>query len=381
MKNYILVFLLLLFAIAFEYKFINKTRLKSILFSNSCGDYRRSKTPPIMNTLVTNYEHFITYPLIWIYIQDEVSARYWESFYSRKTNQQPSSIIGLTIKSIVNHNKFNANIQIITNENLKIFIRDKLFYKNYKKACSDVQKEYIKYYILYTYGGIWLPADTLVFKNFGPIFDKNKQYDLITFDCPDNNINCDSMKDINPNIICSKKGSEIIKKVLNYIVSLMRTHNNFIFNNNISDILLKENSRYHYGTETCASRDINGSPITVENLISHNYTILPQSDSVFLISLRYKELQKYNKYKWLLRLNNDQIMKSNMWLSKLIRYSFGKSQTVYAEYTDKHDIKIGQKEIMLCPRDQLELSTTILDSNISPYTPYLLVNKEPIRKT
>ena len=99
------------------------------------------------------------------------------------------------------------------------------------------------------------------------------------------------------------------------------------------------------------------------------------------MNLNIDKIKDSIKYKWLLRLNKNQLLNSNMWISKLFRHALNLKQKVYAEYDYKYDVNLGIKDINLFPENEKEFIDTIKDSNISPYCPYSLISKQPIRNT
>ena len=68
-----------------------------------------------------------------------------------------------------------------------------------------------------------------------------------------------------------------------------------------------------------------------------------------------------------------------MWISKLLAYSFKLKQKIYAE--SQPIIEKKTKEINVFPNDIYDLYDNIRNSNILPYSPYLLIHKESIRNT
>lgn len=343
---------------------LNKNSLSFYDNINNCSDES------------TNLEHFYSQkqlPFIWIYIEDEISSKYWDSFYSRKSIQPTNSIINLCTKLITNYNKNIFDVIIINNENITKYINNKnlkLFYDN-----KQLKKIYIKYYLLYNYGGLWLEPDTIPFKKFTIISNKLKNYDLITFGY----YNSSSVDD---KIIGFKKHNKTNKEILKLIHNEINNLNpDFYYYGNIKSLLTQEKNRYHFDTSFDGSNDYKDNVITVENLVSHNYTLFKNQYNLLFINLNIDKIEKSINFKWLLRLSEEQLLQSNMWISKLFNYSNRSRQKIYSNNYNKYDIDIGMNKMNLYPDTKSELKNNIKNSNILPYSHYIIVDKEPIRNT
>ena len=312
-------------------------------------------------------EHFTNLPYMWIYIDTLVSSRHWDSFYSRRVIKYNYPIIDICIRLITTYNKNLFNIVILSNNNINNYIKNYCIHND-----KFINKQYIKYYLLYHYGGLWIEPDTIPFKNFKIIIDKLDKYDSITF----------GDKSINDNIIAFKKNNNITKNILNYIIQQKNTViPSFNFHNNIKLLLKYSKNNYNFDQSYDGSFDYKNNTITIDNLVSNNYTLLKNTKNILFLNLNINSIEKSIKYKWLLNLSEKQLLNSNMWISKLLSYTLKLKQVVYAEYDTDIDEKIGTKKIDLYPNDIFDFVENVKNSNILPYSPYLLIDKEPIRNS
>ena len=391
--KYHIILLLIIITICFDQEIINK-KIFEDFFVNRLLDIKKCFSSsfkiiqkPVNKNFLTFYDntnkcsnecsnleyfnHQETLPFIWIYIDEEISSRYWDSFYSRKSIQSTYSIINLCTKLITNYNKNIFNIIIINNQNITKYINNKnlqLFYNN-----KELKKIYIKYYLLYHYGGLWLEPDTIPFKKFTIISNKLKEYDLITFGYSTS---------VDDRIIAFKKHNKTNKEILKYIFKEINNLNsNFYYHDNIKLLINQEENKYHFDTSFNGSSDYKDNVITVENLVSHNYTLFKNQYNLLFINLNIDKIEKSINFKWLLRLSEKQLLQSNMWISKLFNYSYGLRQKIYSSYHNKYDINIGLNEMNLYPDTESELKNNIKNSNILPYSHYIIVDKEPVRNT
>lgn len=314
---------------------------------------------------------------IWVYIPTEISSRFWNQFYSRRGIQYPNSIIELCIETILKHNNNIANINIITDNNINQYFK-KCDIKNIAKIPKNMKLLYIQYYILYHYGGLWLKSSTICFNSLENVFHLLKINEIIMFDCDQNEILCNINSKYSLSSLASKKNNKIIKKILEFII---KQSNDLIENFNIEEQIqniLQINSKYIYHLNNL-SRDYNNKSIYVENLISHNYTIVNNPNLLFLV-INIEYINKYIKYHWLLRLNKEQLLNSNMWITKLFRYSLDKKQKVYKQ-NNLYTHTLIEDEINLVPENKNEMIHITKNYNLYQEYPYRIVDKEVIRNT
>ena len=325
---------------------------------------------PDKKKIQSNFKNIINKPIIWIYIDSTVSSIHWNSFYGRNNIQDLSSLSKFCITSIINKNKDFSQINIVTDTNIKEFVPN--FPWCDEKIDKDIKLNYLKYYVLYNYGGIWITPDTLVFNNFKDIFNKLHYYDSVLIKNLDTN-------SINETIIACNKYSKMIKKILAYVNTRISQHN-YYFNNNI-ELLLTEMSEldniYSYNNNINGKYDYNNKIITTENLLSTNITLFRNPDKVLFIQFNETKITLELKNNWILRMNQKQLLETNMWISKLLRFSLDKDQKFYHEDYFK---KILQKNSYnLFPTNQ-EIIDTSKHIN-SPYSPYIVVTKDTSRNT
>ena len=325
---------------------------------------------PNKKNIQSNFKNFINKPIIWIYIDSPTSSIHWSSFYGRNNIQDLSSLSKLCITNTINKNKDFSIINIITDANINEFVPK--FPWCDERIDKDIKLNYLKYYVLYNYGGLWVTPDTLVFNNFNEIFNKLHYYDLVLIKNLDTNT-------INDTIIACNKYSTMIKKILVYVNSRISQHN-YYFNNNI-EILLTEMSGldtiYSYNNNINGKYDYNTKIITTENLLSTNITLFRNPDKVEFIQFNEKKITLELKNNWILRMNQKQLLETNMWISKLLRFSLDKDQKFYHE--DYFKTILQKNSYNLFPTNQEIIETSKHIS--SPYSPYIVVTKDTSRNT
>jgi hypothetical protein len=82
---------------------------------------------------------------------------------------------------------------------------------------------------------------------------------------------------------------------------------------------LKNYNYYHFPSEYDGSRDSDGKWIHSPNHLSDKSTKLLDENKALFIFLANYELMNDEENKWFLKLNKNQILNGNMWISKLFR--------------------------------------------------------------
>ena len=114
-------------------------------------------------------------PILWIFIDYEKNARNWESFYSRNTFALNQNYLFLTVRTIIERCKKDFHICLIDDNVFHKLLNGKFFLDMNKKSLPN--KEYVRVYgicqLLYTYGGILVPASFICFQNLKKLLDTN----------------------------------------------------------------------------------------------------------------------------------------------------------------------------------------------------------------
>ena len=149
---------------------------------------------------------------------------------------------------------------------------------------------------------------------------------------------------------------------------------------NLITVIKKYGNRiYNYDSSFCGKRDYNGKLITAENLLSTNYTIIANSENTIFITIDKDEISKHPKYSWLERLSSEQLLKSNLWIAKLITSSLSLRQKYYDTQFKNPS---GQNVISVnkFPSNK-ELLESVKDSNLYFENPYNLIHKQSYRNS
>ncbi len=310
MEHYIILILLLIFAVAFEFDFIKKWYVKESFTSNP-----NIPEPPFK---LANY--LADKPYLWIYNPTDVSTRDWINFGSRRTKQPTLPLHNLCINSIKKYNNSDFNI-IVFNEThlIKIlpeYFNDTEFLKkfNYKYTFES----FIKYAILLKHGGYWIPRDTIMVKSLKPTIPFFNDGLCLSF--LNNNYNYIDNEGFNDSYIACKPNNLIIKNCLEYILkNLYNFQNTFNFKlamNKIFNIIVSQvpsaHKHFNLGLNKVGNQYLNE-----EILFSQNDIEL--DTHVTFIPIYYDFIHYKTKFNWVDRMSESDILESSLLFSKLLR--------------------------------------------------------------
>ena len=250
---------------------------------------------------------------------------YWENLPGKKK----SPYLDLCYKTIKKNCSENFKIHLLNEKNVYYYIPD--LRKNIDHQMNIQQKvDYIRYILLYKYGGIWIDADTIVIKDLTPIINKLKKYDFVGFGCHFNNREkcLKSGKPYPANwVMGSRKNSKLMKlcvekcnKFLDSNINLKKKYHLLGRETLWSEIdfLLKNDKKwnyYHYDSK-CIERDSNNNKFNNERVISNEEIDNYCKDKMLFIPI-YNSAPGFPE--WFKNMNENRLLKSDMLISKIFR--------------------------------------------------------------
>jgi mannosyltransferase OCH1-like enzyme len=251
---------------------------------------------------------------------------YWENLPGRSK----SPYLDLCYKTVLKNCK-NFKIHLLNDKAVYKYLPN--LNKNLDSILTIQQKvDYIRYLLLYKYGGIWVDADTIVITNLSPIIDKLKYYDFVGFGCHFNNEGkCEKTGKPYPAnwVMGSRKNGKLMK----YCVDKCNMH----INNNQSlkrkyhilgrEIVWKgikelnnndkEWNYYHYNSK-CIDRDSKNKKITNKKILSNDDIDNYCKDKMLFIPI-YNSAPGFPS--WFKTMSEKEILKGNFLISKLLNKS------------------------------------------------------------
>ena len=256
-------------------------------------------------------------PILWIHTSTEVNARNWESFYSRTSTKLNQPYLQITMKSIYDKCKDSFNICLIDDD---VFRRLLSWNIELEDLADPMKSHYRKLGIsmlLYHYGGMIVPQSFLCVKNLrGLLTDK-----MMVVESINNGITHDQVPYFpNMEMMACRKGSLSMKAFMEYQEELYKdktAQSDFIGNTSLwlnkADITIVDG-------KNIGIKKTNGKPIGIEELLGTDHIDIP--DTVYGIYLPQTEILSRTKYKWFARMSPEQILSSQLMISKYILASY-----------------------------------------------------------
>jgi len=284
-------------------------------------------------------------PKLWIHTKYEINARKWKDFYSRNTTDLNQPYIHLTIKTIINHCGNDFNICLIDDDTFgKLIPTWDIDLANVAEPKKSHFRELGMMQILYYYGGMVVPNSTICLKNLKELYTTGLEGDK-PFVCENNNHSVNLLKQKNKSLFTpdtffmgTNKNNEVMKELIEY---LKQKNNNPHFsseNDFLGDTsqwciqaILEQRMNLISG-QRIGVKSNNRKPILLENLMEEDY--LDLSTDAVAIYIPCEEILNRPKYQWFAVLNGEEILKSNMIVSKYLQASIIDSTNFYSKSND-----------------------------------------------
>ena len=238
-------------------------------------------------------------PLLWIHMNYSKNSRFWQSFYSRNSNDLNQPYQYLTLSSIINHCGKSFNIVIIDDNTFNKIIPG---WVHDMSRISFPIKMYFRQLalsrILYHYGGMLVPSSFICSKDLLPMYEHG--------------INKSGMfvgEFINDNVT-NQSGA----------VNFMPDYTNeALLDGNVSRKcfeLVETNKANQICGSMLGVKSKMGTPIVIDDLMGNTYiSFMPNLYGVYIPE--YKLLNR-TKFEWFPRLSQEQVLESNTIIGKLL---------------------------------------------------------------
>lgn len=272
-------------------------------------------------------------PKLWIHTKYELNARKWKSFYSRNSTDLNEPYIHLTIRSIVNHCSDSFHICLIDDDSFSKLIPSwDVNVMNLAEPFKSKMRELGLAQLLYIYGGIVVPNTFVCNTNLIEMFNTGTNDGKKPFVCEAINRTTNLQKEKrkmlfipDTQFIGAVKKDPSIKELVDYLkIQNNQPHftreSEFLGSN--SQFLLKmvEDHKINLlGGELVGVKTTGRKPILLEDLMEEDFLDLhPNCYGVYIPN---DELLSRTKYQWFASLSGEEILASNMIISKLIKIS------------------------------------------------------------
>lgn len=251
---------------------------------------------------------------LWIYVPITKNNRKWESFYSRTTNNLNCDYIALCIKSIIDRCGQYYDIIIVDDSNLyKLLPEHNVDINKISGSLLDKYRQYALLNILYKYGGVIVPSSLYLRKSIYNI-DKPDTFFVCELVNQGKHSNMDDYI-YSTELMGSNKNNPIlssyIDKYSKQCLNDLTLENDYFNKQLLQEMDIPKLDGKYIGVKT-----INNDKILLEDLMSTKELEIC-NDSVGLY-IPHQELLKRNHYNWYVYLNKEEVLESNVFVSKFM---------------------------------------------------------------
>lgn len=266
-------------------------------------------------------------PIVWVYIDYETNSRNWESFGSRNTNNfnQPYQLI--TLQSIIKQSGDEFNVCLIDENSFSKLLPNWTI--NLKKLSSPIKcymRDMAIMNLLYAYGGMVVPSSYLALKHLSGLYDTGlERHDCFIMQTKNTNSSSTFIPAFpNKLFMGCKKHSETMKELISFVEILnskdVTYEQKFLgeVDRKCLELINKDKMTMLDGRLIGAFTN-GGKQVLVDDLLQESY--IDFNENLQGILIPDKDILKRVKYQWFARMSPDQIMESNLILSKYLLLS------------------------------------------------------------
>tara|TARA_B100000674_G_C37920040_1_gene952826 strand:- start:848 stop:1810 length:963 start_codon:yes stop_codon:yes gene_type:complete len=266
-------------------------------------------------------------PILWIHNIHELNSRQWTSFASRHNKNVNQPYRNLCIDTLIKHCGDDFNVCLIDDESFAKLI------PGWNLVIDEIPnpiKTHIRYLaftkLLFYYGGMMVPSTTVALKSFKSCYDKLlSKKDAFVGEFVDKSIVSNTLKYFpNASFLGCKKNSSAMREIMLYLEKLNDNSDEYKFNGTLNKFIFKlcEDGKISLLNGKYIGTKINNNEVLIDDLLSNKF--LKISNEMICLVIPEDQLMKRSKYQWFLRSSKNQIMESDLFISKIFMISLGK---------------------------------------------------------
>jgi hypothetical protein len=280
--------------------------------------YREVNNNYLDNMLLSDKLNLEIKKNIFIFNPTHVNARHWYSWGSRNSNELNEPYKLLCMQSVIKNMGNIYNVVIINDDSFEKLIPNwKIDMNKYSGVVKSQLQTLGLLKIIYLYGGLMLPSSFLCFKNLEELLNIKE---FFVSNLQNNSIlpseTCVSLK-----IFGAQRNNSQLKEFINEF-SILNSNDytdDITFNGKVKKILYKmilSNSIKELPPKTFGVVDANCKLVTTKDLLSEKKVSF--SNSCLGLYINDKEILDRYSYQWFARMSAEQILTSNLEISKLM---------------------------------------------------------------
>jgi len=281
-------------------------------------------------------------PKLWIHTKYEINSRRWKDFYSRNTTDLNQPYIHLTIKTIIDHCGDDFNICLIDDQSFsKLLPSWDIDLANVAEPMKEHFRELGLCQLIYFYGGMVVPNSLVCLRNLKDFYDTACSTNM-PFVCENINRNVNNLKQKHKMLFVpdlyffgAAKNDPTMLELVDY---LKKRNQSPHFSSEVDFVgdssqwcleAINKQKMTLVGGELTGVKTQDRKTILLEDLMEEGF--LNMHKSAVGIYIPADEVLRRPKYQWFAVLPSEQILKSNMIISKYLMASIVDTTSEYSK--------------------------------------------------
>lgn len=284
-------------------------------------------------------------PKLWIHTTYEINARKWKDFNSRNTTDLNQPYIHLTIKTIINHCGDDFNVCLIDDESFsKLLPSWEIDLLKTPEPMRSRYRELALLELVYVYGGLVVPNSFVCLKNMKELYETHtaggKPFVCEKINQSENLIEQKKRLMFTPDlyIMGAAKENATILDFITYLKDKYKSPH-FTSENEFLGVTsqwcisaIRADKMNLVGGELVGIKTRKRKRIVLENLMEEEYLDLDRNAVGIYIPMN--EILQRPKYQWFAVMSSEDILKSNMIISKYLAASIVDATDEYKKTTE-----------------------------------------------
>lgn len=288
-------------------------------------------------------------PKIWIHTKYEINARNWKSYGSRNSKELNQPYLHFTIQSIIDHCSNDFHICLIDDHTFSKLIPGwEVDVSSLPEPIKSQYRQVALLKLINTYGGIIVPNSFVCLSSLKPLYNTIVENNKVFVSERTNRIITTSKsEEYTPDtyFMGCNKNDPCVSDLINLLNTKMESshHSNepFItgFINTWCEKQIEAGKMHLVTGNKLGIRDNNNKSIIIDDLMQDK--ILNLHESCLGVYIPADEMLNRNKFNWFAALTRNQILKSKLAISYVIRESMNDSSDLYSSNKDNYKSSIA----------------------------------------